>query len=772
MSKREVETLKKRIAELEAKETKLREYKTRYRAFLSGFDGLVYISSQDYQIEFINNKFITKIGRNCTGESCYKALYGFDTICPWCIHERVLKGETVRYEFRGPKGNSWYYGVNNPIFKKDGRVSNHAMVTDITEQKINEQALKNAHNIISKSPIVVFRWKNLEGWPVEYVTDNVKAVFGYSADDFISGEISYSDVVHPGDLERVGWEVSSYGADKSCEKFEHEPYRAVRKDGRIIWLDDKTHIQRNAKGEITHYQGIVEDITDRKKAEEKYQITRFSIEQASIGYLMATVDAKILDVNEYVCKYLGYTHKELCSMTVLDINPSISPERWMKLWEVVKDQGINTIETNHRRKDGTSVPIAVTANHFEFQGNQYVISFYQDITELKKAQKDKEDLQKRLVMAQKVEAIGRLAGGVAHDLNNMLTPIMGYSEVLLGEFSPKDKRSEYVKQILTASDNARDLVHKLLAFGRKQTLEYTQVNLNEAIKRFEKLLRRTIREDIDLQIHTSPNVENIKADIGQIEQIIMNLCINAQDAMPDGGKLIVETNMVKLDADYSNRHFSKRTGKYVMLAVSDTGCGIDESLQQQIFEPFFTTKGELGTGLGLATVYGIVKQHDGDIWVYSEPGNGTTFKIYLPVDEEQYVQTKTDTVQVDKLTGSETIMIVEDNETVRNLTGTMLSKQGYTIFSASNGAEALEIVDSQKCSVDLLLTDVVMPDMNGKELYSKFSKKCPGVKVLYMSGYTNNVIAHRGILDEGIHFIQKPFSIQGLSKKVREAMEK
>ena len=386
------------------------------------------------------------------------------------------------------------------------------------------------------------------------------------------------------------------------------------------------------------------------------------------------------------------------------------------------------------------------------------------------AEAEKESLEKQMVQAQKLESIGRLAGGVAHDLNNMLSPIIGYGELLMEDMKDDLQTHERLQQIVQAGYRARDLVGHLLAFSRRQTLAYTRLNLNQALERFEKLLRRTIREDIELTILPASDLQTIRGDVGQVEQVIMNLCVNAQDAMPDGGKLTIETAMVDLDGGYLRDHPSAQEGRYVMLAVSDTGVGMDADTQNQIFEPFFSTKGEQGTGLGLATVYGIVKQHGGNIWVYSEPGGGTTFKVYLPVaggaPDVKVVQPR----PVRDLKGTETILLAEDNALVRELAADILRRQGYQLMVAKNGLEALGMLKSHDGPLDLLLTDVVMPDINGKELFARLTEQFSDLRVLYMSGYTNDVIAHKGVLDEGIHFIQKPFTVHGLADKVREVL--
>jgi len=389
----------------------------------------------------------------------------------------------------------------------------------------------------------------------------------------------------------------------------------------------------------------------------------------------------------------------------------------------------------------------------------------------KQTEEGQKKLQAQLIQARKIESIGTLAGGVAHDLNNLLSPIIGYSEMLRDDLDSEDARRDSMDEIISAGLRARDLVRQLLAFSRKQILEFKPVNLNKVAAGLEKLLQRTIREDIQMEFDLTSDAGVVMADIGQIEQVIMNLSVNAADAMPEGGKLTIETNKVYLDEEYTKHHQSAKPGEYMMLAISDSGYGMDEATREKIFEPFFSTKGDKGTGLGLATVYGIVKQHGGNIWVYSEPGKGSTFKIYLPVVETFKSEENSATETTRNLKGSETILIVEDSDQVRRLAGSVLERNGYKVLTAKDGAEALEAMATHDRPVNLLLTDVVLPGMNGREIYEKAAETFPSVKVLYMSGYTDNVIAHRGVLDEGVQFIQKPFTVHGLAAKVREVLD-
>ncbi|HEA69388.1 MAG TPA: hybrid sensor histidine kinase/response regulator [Desulfobacterales bacterium] len=389
----------------------------------------------------------------------------------------------------------------------------------------------------------------------------------------------------------------------------------------------------------------------------------------------------------------------------------------------------------------------------------------QDITEQK-------NLEAQLLQSQKMEAIGKLSGGVAHDFNNLLTSITGNAELLSMKLQKDSPLKEYAKEISKASDRAASLTRQLLAFSRKQVLQPKVMSLNGAILDMEKMLRRLIGEDIDLKTTLSDELGNVEADPGQVEQVILNLCVNARDAMPRGGKITIETANVELDESYTRTHRTVIPGPYVMMAISDDGSGMDKETQSRIFDPFFTTKERgKGTGLGLSTVYGIVKQSEGNIWVYSEPGKGTTFKIYLPRVEksvEKIVKTKE---PVKSLTGTETVLVVEDDGMVRKLAHKVLKDYGYKVLVAENGKEGLKICEENKGPIHLMLTDVVMPEMGGRKLADHLKDLRPEIKVLYMSGYTDNTIVHHGILDKGMNFIQKPFTPETLAAKVRGMLE-
>ena len=394
------------------------------------------------------------------------------------------------------------------------------------------------------------------------------------------------------------------------------------------------------------------------------------------------------------------------------------------------------------------------------------VSIIRDMTEQKK-------LQEQLNQSQKMEAIGTLAGGVAHDFNNLLTVIMGNADLALMNASKDTDIYDTLTEIRNTGNRAASLTRQLLAFSRKQIIQPVIVNLNELLSNLKKMLKRLIGENINLKTLHSPDLYKIEADPGQIEQIIMNLAVNARDAMPKGGMLTIETANMDFDADYLKYHGTENTpGPYVMLAVTDTGKGMDKETQSRIFEPFFTTKERgRGTGLGLSTVYGIVKQNHGNIWVYSEPERGATFKAYFPKAKKDTKAIKKGKSPQPSLKGDETILIAEDDENLCTMTERMLKGYGYKILTASNGEEAVEKISSHKGRIDLLLTDVIMPGMDGKELAGMIQQKHPKIKIIYMSGYTDDAIAHYGILEEGLDFIEKPFSQKDLALKVREAVD-
>jgi PAS domain S-box-containing protein len=441
------------------------------------------------------------------------------------------------------------------------------------------------------------------------------------------------------------------------------------------------------------------------------------------------------------------------------------PQVRQRLLKEHSQKDFREIEAEWRRKDGKVIIVRMTGHPVLQKDDSldYFEVFAEDITE-------RRSLEKQLLQSQKMEAIGRLAGGIAHDFNNLLGVILGHSDILGQQIGANDRLRKSVEATRHAAERAAALTMQLLAFSRKQVIEPTVIDLNASVMEIEKMLHRVIGEDIELAIKLQPELGRVKADAGQLSQVLMNLAVNSRDAMPNGGKLVIETANAELDDTYVRQHLGARPGPHVMLAVSDTGIGMDSETLSHIFEPFFTTKETgKGTGLGLSMVYGIIKQSNGYIMAYSEPGRGTTFKIYFPRTEESVsAHKKTEEIIPG---GSETILIVEDELALRELACVLLEDAGYTVLESFGVEDALETAKDVGRTIDLLLTDVVMPRMDGRELANQMVAIRPNLKVLYMSGYADDVIMHRGILTQGTVLVQKPFTKSTLLRKVRETLD-
>jgi two-component system cell cycle sensor histidine kinase/response regulator CckA len=756
---------------LEAETEKRERY---FRSLLYSLHEDIIVIDPDYCIVDLNDTALVTTGlrrEEVIGKHCFEVSHGYNVPCGQmgeeCSLKRVLDtggAASCQHEHLRADGSTVRVDILlSPLRDAAGNIT-HVIeaVRDFTELVKVQDALRQseAHlrGVFRAAPtgigVVADR-------VLKQVNERMCEITGYSEEELTDQN---SRMLYPSDedYEYVG---SEYAQIRDHGKGTVET-RWQRKDRQIIdVLLSSTALNPDDPSEGFTFAAL--DITERKQAEAERERLMSAIQQAAETILITDAAGTIQYVNPAFERVTGYTRKEVIGRNPRILKSGEHDDAFYKgMWETLtRGESWNGRLVN-KKKDGTLYTEEAAISPVRHHSGKTInyVAVKHDITQSIR-------LEEQYQQAQKVESVGRLAGGVAHDLNNLLSPILGYGELLLDALGPGDARRESVDEILRAGFRARDLVRQLLAFGRKQALDYKPLDINKVIGNFQKLLRHAIREDIEIEIIPSPDIRVVMADIGQIEQVIMNLALNAADAMPEGGRLTIETARVDLGEDYAAAHQGVKPGAYVMLAVSDTGMGMDDETCKHLFEPFFSTKGEQGTGLGLATVYGIVKQHGGNIWVYSEPNRGTTLKIYLPVSEEAHVEEMTSKKPATGLTGSETILLVEDSEQVRHLVHALLERQGYLVLAAENGPEALTILASHDGPVHLLLTDVVLPGMNAKELFARATEGHPGLKVLYMSGYTDNVIAQRGVLEEGTAFIQKPFSVQILAAKVREVLE-
>ena len=484
------------------------------------------------------------------------------------------------------------------------------------------------------------------------------------------------------------------------------------------------------------------------------------------GMVITTMEGRVVDVNEAFVRTLGYTREEAIGRNTVDLG--LWPTREERLRVIQQSQSlgrVQTVEIEARTKEGLSRTLLFSAELIELDGAPHFLVLTTDITE-------RRQLEDQLRQAGKMEAVGQLAGGVAHDFNNILTAILGYADLLAADLPAADRRLEDLDEIRKAARRATALTRQLLAFSRKQVLEPRVLGLNDLVDNMDKMLRPILGENVELRAAPAADLHAVRADPNQIEQVILNLAINARDAMPKGGKLTIETANVELDADYAARHATVVPGHYVLLAVSDTGTGMDEATQKRIFEPFFTTKeAGRGTGLGLSTVYGIVKQSGGSIWVYSELGKGTTFKLYLPAVDAPTEDLGRAAAPATDLAGTETVLLVEDDEQLLHLAQRALAARGYTVLAADRGATALDIARRHRGSIHALLTDVSIPDMDGRALAAALRAERPEMRLLYMSGYADQAIVHHGVLDADVAYLPKPFTTEAIARRVREVLD-
>ena len=652
-------------------------------------------------------------------------------------------------------------------------------IRDITERKQTEERLRESgerHRVLfeqARDLILVLELPP-NGRPIiRDVNEEAVHVLGYTRDELYGKPISFLEAeASPDSLIRERQQGVQRGEARIFEA------RHRRKDGSIFDVEvSAREITLNGKRMAI---SIERDVTERKRAEEALRASQELLEGIinAIPVRVFWKDRNLvyLGCNAIFARDAGFADpKDIIGRDDYQMGWSDQAELYRGDDREVIESGCSKllIEEPQTTPEGKTITllsskVPLRSSKGEISG---LLGTYMDITERKRAEEEQAKLQEQLYISQKMESVGRLAGGVAHDFNNILTGISGYTELALERLDAASPMHEDLTEVLRLAKRAADLTRQLLAFSRRQPLAMQVLNINDTGADAKKMLKRVLGEDIDIQFTPAPDLGNVRADPGQMEQVLVNLALNARDAMPTGGKLTLETTNVELDADYAARHVHVIPGPYVMLAVSDTGHGMDAATKARLFEPFFTTKEKgKGTGLGLATVYGIVTQHGGNIWVYSEPGRGTTFKIFLPRVTEEVSDVKP-AVEPEIARGEEMILVVEDEASVRAFAERVLKAHGYAVVIARSAEEAERVFLEHQKTISLLLTDVVLPGMNGRMLYDLLKGKQPDLEVLYMSGYTDNAIVHQGTLDTSVAFMQKPFTIETVARKVRQVLD-
>ncbi len=748
----------------------------------SMFD-LVAFVKPDGTIFHCNQRFAEFLNKDCdsiVGQKCHVLIHGTNAFLENCPLIRSLRsGKRETWEIK--EKEKYFSILVDPIKDTKGKIVGFIhILRDITEQKIAEESLKESlerYKYISEliSDFVYAFNVTPEGELVgEWITDSFQKVSGYPKETLYK-EGLWKSMIYDEDLPIVIEHTNKLISGK----VDTSEFRCLTRYGEIRWIRNYAiPIFDPSNKRVVKIYGAAQDITDLKgliaqlrENEEKYR----KLVENSIDAIVIAQDEMIKYVNPKAIEISGYSTEELLSRPFIEfihpddrkmalefhrkiVNREISMKSNYPLRSIDKQGNIRWFEIN-------AVPI-------EWEGKPAELNIIRDVTELKIAEEEKENLYKQLLHFQKMEAIGKFSAVIAHDFNNMLTAIKGFTQLAMMSLSENDPLKAYLEKVLYSSERAEKLIKKLLAFSRKQVLEKKVININELLRDMEDLIKRLVGEDIILNLKLSPNIGLVQADPVHIENAMVNLVVNTREAMPKVGMLTIETANIEINQEFVKKHPDITVGQYVRVSVKDTGIGIPDEIKDRIFEPFFTTKDEKGTGLGLSIVYGIVKQHGGNILVESEVGRGTVFDIYLPRiekerEEEIFIKTYGKIIK-----GNETVLVIDDDEKVRATVLEMLKKLGYKTLEAQNPDIALFLAQFYNQSIDLVICDVVMPVMSGPKLFSKFKNYRPDTKILYMSGYADEVLAKHGIAEKGINFIQKPFTIEALSRKIREVLDK
>ncbi|MBN2318420.1 MAG: PAS domain S-box protein [Acidobacteria bacterium] len=681
------------------------------------------------------------------------------------------KPTPAHYEHRiiRKDGEVRWLEINASLIEFNGKPAVQVADMDVTERKSAEKVLRESEEqfrlIAETIDEVVWIYDPVKD-KVVYVSPTHDRIYGYSREILQKKQSSFFDYVHPDDCQKA---IAAVEEMKSGQPLDNE-FRIIRPDGSVRFIWDRSFPIKDEKGQIKRFIGVAQDVTTWRRSEEALKESTDYLDQIinciSDPVFVKDYQHKLVLVNEAMSKFIGIPREKMLGKTGFELVSE-------KYVESLLEQEAVVLRTGNENVTQDTLPDADGNNHIlmtkktlltKKSGEKQIVGVVRDITEYKR-------LEAQFLHAQKMEAIGALAGGVAHDFNNLLTVITGYVDLLKQDHGHVDSSKKDLEQIERAVQHATSLTSQLLAFSRKQILNPRVLDLNAIISDMNPMIRRLISENIEYETTLTPEPGAIKADPMQIQQIVMNLVVNARDAMPGGGRLTIATTNVEIDKAFVEKNSDAETGRYVLLTISDNGIGMDPQTRSRIFEPFFTTKETgKGTGLGLSTVYGIVQQSGGYIQIDSEYKKGTSCRIYLPVAEAAAVDPESKKNAFLPGDGKETILVVEDEPSVRILTGRILRRCGYHVLEAENGEKALDLVRNCSEDIHLILTDAIMPGMNGKELVTQIHSVRPGIRVLYVSGYMDDTIVKQGILNSSIAFLQKPFTANDLIRKVQDAI--
>ncbi len=627
------------------------------------------------------------------------------------------------------------------------------------------EAEEKYRNLVEQLPAVTYIASFNGGYKFEYVSPQVQSLLGFSVDEWLANPDLWKDSIHPEERNHVLRQIRqslSISDVFACE------YRMLARDHSTLWVHDEGRVISNPEDELRILQGVIINVTALKSQEQALRRQAAAIEQAAEAVAIADQTGRIEYVNPALVTLSGYARDEIIGRQggefrseLRDESVAASIQETLARGEVWKGR------VTGNTKEGKTLQTDLTISSVRDEGGRVTnyVAIAHDVT-------DQVELQKQYLQAQKMEAVGALAGGVAHDFNNILTVVSGFTEVLMAERNPEDADYEDLQKVALASARGSELIRRLLAFSRKTELQMRPLNLNAEIENLRELLFRTIPKMVEIDLHLAPDLRKVNADSVQIEQLLMNLALNARDAMPEGGRIVIETKNITWDEECCSAYLEGKPGDYALITVSDTGHGMDQETMNRIFEPFFTTKQpDRGTGLGLATVYGIVKQHGGFVTCDSQPGIGTTFNVYLPAFDEEGVGTDPAAEEEALARGSETVLVVDDEEFVRDLGARFLSGAGYTVLKAANGQEALDVYSQRRDDISLVILDLVMPGMGGKQCLEHLLKINPDVKVIVSSGYSIDGRARQAIEATQKGFVAKPFKSADLLKTVRQILD-